>query len=59
IVMAKLPNTIDSATFVNKLKENNIYCSSFGKNLVRFVTHLDFSDEQLNLFAERLNNIKF
>lgn len=42
IVMAKLPNTIDSATFVNKLRENNIYCSSFGKDLVRFVTHLDF-----------------
>ncbi|MDR2229305.1 MAG: threonine aldolase [Flavobacteriaceae bacterium] len=59
IVMAKLPNTIDSATFVNKLKENNIYCSSFGKDLVRFVTHLDFSDEQLNLFAERISNIKF
>jgi threonine aldolase len=33
--------------FEKKLSENNIKVASFGKQTIRFVTHLDFTDEML------------
>jgi threonine aldolase len=36
-----------AATFLEKLSENNILAVQFGKQTIRFVTHLDFSDEML------------
>ena len=35
----------------------NYYAVKFGKDLVRFVTHLDFGDEHLEEFGKRLGSI--
>ncbi|MDA8692850.1 beta-eliminating lyase-related protein [Saprospiraceae bacterium] len=43
--------------FVEKLKSNQIIASAFGEKQVRFVTHLDFNDEMLQVLKERLQNI--
>lgn len=54
IILAQLPGTITSDKFVKKMQELDISCVSFGKHLVRFVTHLDFTDEQLEALELRL-----
>jgi threonine aldolase len=53
IVIARLADR--SATeFVNQLKEKGILAVTFGPDLVRFVTHLDFGDEQLDALGDLL-----
>ncbi len=54
IVMARPPASLPAADFVARMREQEIYCSAFGNELVRFVTHLDFTDQQLGQFEERL-----
>lgn len=54
IILAQLPQHITSADFVEKLKQEEVYCVSFGKHLVRFVTHIDFTDEQLGILKIKL-----
>lgn len=54
IILAQLPVTISSDEFVKKMQQLEICCVSFGKHLVRFVTHLDVTDEQLALLQLRL-----
>lgn len=55
IVLAEL-HTMESTDFVAMLKEKDIYCVSFGKQLVRFVTHLDFTDIHLEMFEQKMNS---
>lgn len=38
---------------LEKLKEKGILGIAFGKNLIRFVTHLDFTDEMLEVFEQK------
>lgn len=52
IVIFELPETILASDFVTKMKELNIGCVVFGKHLVRFVTHLDFTDDNLENFEK-------
>ncbi|GAB3013814.1 threonine aldolase family protein [Spirosoma pulveris] len=47
IVIFKLPETILAADYVARLETKGIRSVAFGKHLVRFVTHLDFTDEML------------
>lgn len=47
IIMAQVREYISSEEFVKKMEEKGVLCVSFGKKLVRFVTHLDFTDEQV------------
>lgn len=47
IVIFKLDDKILVSDYVQKLNEKGIKASPFGKHLVRFVTHLDFTDEML------------
>lgn len=54
IVLAQLPKHRTSQEFVTTLAEKDVHVVSFGKHLVRFVTHLDFSDEQLDALSSRL-----
>lgn len=54
IILAQLPENILSSEFVSKLAERDVYCVSFGKNLVRFVTHLDFTDDHLEILKNKL-----
>jgi len=54
IVIFRLPDTILATDYVAKLAEQQIFAVTFGKHLVRFVTHLDFTDTHLSMLTERL-----
>ena len=56
IVIARLEGTTPEE-FMKKLVEQNIKSVKFRKDLVRFVTHLDFGDEHLEEFGKRLGKI--
>ncbi|TFV92134.1 aminotransferase class I/II-fold pyridoxal phosphate-dependent enzyme [Algoriphagus kandeliae] len=56
IVIARLEG-ITPEVFMQKLSDQNIKSVKFGKDLVRFVTHLDFGDEHLEEFGKRIKNI--
>jgi threonine aldolase len=58
IVIFELPEKILANNFVQKLNEKEILCAPFGKHFVRFVTHLDFTDNHLNQFEERMKNLE-
>ena len=47
IVIFRLPETILATDYVQKLSDKRIRGIPFGKHLVRFVTHLDFTDDHL------------
>jgi threonine aldolase len=49
---------ISSLDFEKKLAENNIRMAAFGKQTVRFVTHLDFTDEMLGQLEKVLKAIQ-
>lgn len=55
IVIAKLEG-VSPEEFLKKLSEKEIKAVKFGSDLVRFVTHLDFGDDQLEQFGERVAN---
>jgi threonine aldolase len=55
IVIFQLPESILASDFVARMKEQNIGCVVFGKHLVRFVTHLDFGDDELTAFATNIS----
>lgn len=57
IVIGELPEDIEAVDFVAGMKEKNILCSPFGKHLVRFVTHLDFTDSHLEMLESRLQSL--
>ncbi len=56
IVIARLED-ISPEEFLKKLAEKNIKAVKFGRDLVRFVTHLDFGDEQLEDFGRKVSNL--
>jgi len=56
IVIFNLKEGMTSADFLKKMKEIGILGSSFGKQTVRLVTHLDFTTEMLNEFEKRIKN---
>jgi threonine aldolase len=58
IVIVELTEDILTTDFVNALKTENILSSVFGKHLVRFVTHLDFLDSDLECFEKTLRKIE-
>lgn len=55
IVIFRLPETILATDYVAKLADKGIRSVTFGKHLVRFVTHLDFTDEMLSEMELILN----
>ena len=54
IVIFRLNEKILSSDYVQQLHEKGIRAATFGKHLVRFVTHLDFTDEHLEEFQKRV-----
>ncbi|WP_323347779.1 GntG family PLP-dependent aldolase [Arcicella sp. LKC2W] len=54
IVIFRLNDKILSSDYVQKLNEKGIKAATFGKHLVRFVTHLDFTDEHLEEFRNKI-----
>ncbi len=55
IVIFELANKMLSADFVSRMAERGLLCAGFGKHLVRFVTHLDFTDDHLLELEHVLN----
>jgi len=56
IVIARLKDTTP-AEMLAKLAEKEIRAVKFGKDQIRFVTHLDFTDEHLEAFENKINTI--
>jgi threonine aldolase len=55
IVIFRINDKILASDYVKKLHEKGIKTAPFGKHLVRFVTHLDFTDEHLGEFRKRIS----
>lgn len=55
IVIFRLPANLLAVDYVEKLGNQNIRAVPFGKHLVRFVTHLDLTDEHLTELEHRLS----
>lgn len=54
IVIFRLPETILATDYVAQLGQKGVRAVTFGKHLVRFVTHLDFTDNHLEELQNRL-----
>lgn len=59
IVIFELNEGILAEQFVLKLKENNILCTGFGGQSIRFVTHLDTSAIMCNEVCKVLEGLTF
>lgn len=57
IVIFRLPDSILATDYVAKLSQKYIAAVTFGKHLVRFVTHLDFTDMQLEELGKSLKKV--
>jgi len=55
IVIFRLPETILATDYVAQLATNDIQGIAFGKHLVRFVTHLDFTDDMLTQMGTKFS----
>lgn len=58
IIVFKLSKSLPDKEFIKTIKEKNILCSVFGPQTIRMVTHLDFTDEMLDLMLKTLKGIK-
>ena len=56
IVIFNLTDKYTAASFEEKLKPCDIKLAAFGKQTIRFVTHLDFTDDMLNKVVDVLKN---
>ncbi|MCO4291949.1 aminotransferase class I/II-fold pyridoxal phosphate-dependent enzyme [Solitalea sp. MAHUQ-68] len=56
IVIFELIDSVSEAGFIQKMKEQNILCASPGKQHIRFVTHLDFTDAMLDSLVGKLKS---
>ncbi len=54
IVIIRLEDGISEKEYVTRLADVGILAVTFGKGLVRFVTHLDFTDDLLEVMQTRL-----
>ncbi|WP_341227442.1 GntG family PLP-dependent aldolase [uncultured Arcticibacterium sp.] len=59
IVIFELVNSILAKDFVSELDKQNVKCVTFGKHLVRFVTHLDLSQKQITYTKQVLGQLNF
>jgi threonine aldolase len=57
IVIATLQQDLPPDRFVQKLAEKQIRAAVFGKNQVRFVTHLDLTEEHIQTFQHRIQTV--
>ena len=57
IIIFSLVPDIDPAEFLLQLKKTGILAVSFGGQDIRLVTHLEFSDDDLRLFEEKIRKM--
>jgi threonine aldolase len=58
IVILKLKEGILASEQVAKLANQGIKCAPFGLGFIRFVTHLNFDDQQLEAFEKQIQLVK-
>lgn len=58
IIYFNLTPTLSPETFLQKLKDKDIHAFSTGPHTVRFVTHLDFTEEMMGMVCETLKNLR-
>ena len=58
IIIFDLTPPLTAATFLEKIKAEDIHAAPFGPSTVRFVTHLDFSEDMLERVLEVLGRIE-
>ena len=59
IVIFSLREDISTSQFLDQLRSKNINASPFSKKEIRFVTHLDFSDDMLDETLVALDSLDF
>lgn len=57
ILIFKLTDAFTNESFLAKLKEHDIHAFGFGPQLIRFVTHYDFTKEQLSQLLKALESM--
>lgn len=58
IVIFKLNDNVPSALFIEYLKERNIIANTMGKQTMRFVTHLDLTEDDIEKLIIALKEFK-
>lgn len=58
IIIFNLNSSINPFEFANTLKSKGVNCSAFGKQSIRFVTHLDITDKMIDELEVILKGIK-
>ncbi len=58
IVIAKMTDGITSGEALFALAEHGIKCFTFGADKIRMVTHLDFGDDQLKEFEQKIVQVQ-
>ena len=58
IVIARLNERFPLQKFIDRLNESGIKTVAFGHQQVRMVTHLDFTEQQLDYVCEELQKLK-
>jgi threonine aldolase len=58
IVIAEFKTENDTVNFVNYLKEKQILVSHFTKKSIRFVTHLNFNDEMMEIVIKAIKDLQ-
>lgn len=57
IVVFQVASGLKASDIVQRLAQKNVRCFAVGADRIRFVTHLDFHDEQLDALQQRLKEI--
>ncbi len=57
IVIFNLKSSVSPDSFLTSLSEQGIKAAGFGQQAIRFVTHLDFTDDMLMKVEETLKNM--
>ena len=59
IIIFYIADGINEQDFVQKLKENDIWIVGMGQGKLRIVTHLDVTDEMVDILLDKLKSLKF
>jgi threonine aldolase len=57
ILIFKLTNKYDNKAFTQKLADNGVHAFGFGPQLIRFVTHLDFTNDHMDQLIKVLKSL--
>ncbi len=57
ILIFKLTDKYDNQSFIKKLADHDVHAFGFGPQLIRFVTHLDFTDDHMDQLIKVLKSL--